>query len=495
MFCRANDCQRAIFTERLPFLALPYARRTKRLAEEQRQLALYQGGEAAARMVHRQGMPAAGKTLLRFVRRALLPGFETPRCLGVDDWALRKGRKYGTILVDLERHRPIDLLGDRSSATLEQWLREHPGVEIISRDRANDYAEGASRGAPDAIQVADRFHLLKNIREMLERILERNHTSIRRAAQKTNAGIATTILQQTSAVGSGGEPSGVEPVESDCCLQAPSVSQYEQRRQQHRERRFDRYTEVRRLHEDGFGIRAIARQLKMSRESVRRFVGDQFPERAARAPRRSKLAPHVPYLTEQLTAGRSNALQLWRELKSQYGYTGSHGLVSRWVAANRSLCPPKLIGAKSPRGRPPKGSPVAPNPSFPVPSARRASWLLMTDSVELTEDEAAFASHLCDGCSEARTGQLLAKDFTRMVKEKDAPALDAWIERAKGSCIPELINFATVLCRDHAAVSAALTLDISNGQVEGQINRLKLIKRAMYGRANFDLLKRRVLAA
>jgi transposase len=439
-------------------------------------------------------MPAAGKTLLRFVRHAPLPSFETPRRLGVDDWALRRGKTYGTILVDLDRHRPVDLLADRSSATLEQWLRNHPGVEIISRDRANDYADGAARGAPDAVQVADRFHLLKNVREMLERLLERNHADLRSAAQEVSRRTAAALPQPVLANESAMTTHDNQTVTSCTVAQALPLQQSELLRQQHRAKRFARYAEVRRLQAEGMGIRAIARQLKMSREVVRRFFGDEFPERARRAPGRTKLAPHIAYLTEQLTAGRSNAMQLWRELRSDHGYTGSRGLVSIWVAANRSLCP-DANGARAHRGRPPKGAPPVQRSSFPTPSARRVSWLLLAETASLSEDEAVFAEYLCQLCADARTGQLLAKDFTRMLRERDVAGLAPWLKRAQTSGIPEVTNFAATLSRDRAAVAAALSLEISNGQVEGQVNRLKLVKRTMYGRASFDLLKRRVLAA
>mgnify|MGYP005850370823 CR=1 FL=1 len=173
-FCRNDSCHRAIFTERLPEVVAPWARRSQRLATEQRQIGQSLGGEAGARLSKRLIMGTSPDTLLRLVRRHPVPDAAAPHALGVDDWAQRKGNTYGTILVDLEEHKVIDVLPDHTAETLAKWLQDHAGVEVISRDRAGAYAEAASRAAPEAIQVADRFHLLVNLREALERLLNRN---------------------------------------------------------------------------------------------------------------------------------------------------------------------------------------------------------------------------------------------------------------------------------------------------------------------------------
>lgn len=180
-FCTVRSCSRRIFTERLPEIVVPYARRSTRLGEILQLIGFALGGEAGSRLVERLRMTVSPSTLLRLVRRAPDPieANHIPRVLGVDDFATRKGRTYGTILVDLEQHRPIELLSDRSAQTLENWLREHPGIEIISRDRSTEYNKGATAGAPNAIQVADRFHLLMNLREAVERLLDRNRSQFR----------------------------------------------------------------------------------------------------------------------------------------------------------------------------------------------------------------------------------------------------------------------------------------------------------------------------
>jgi transposase len=500
-FCRNKACRRKIFTERLPHVVQPYRRQTDRLHEEQRQLALAHGGAAAARTAQRQGFPASAKTHLRRILHAPLRAVPTPRLLGVDDWAMRKGQTYGTILVDLEQHRPIDLLTDRSSASLERWLRDHPGVEIITRDRSHDYAEGALRGAPEAIQVADRFHLVKNVYEVLQKVLERHHTCLRAATRIVNEHRLAELAPSHGAT-SGSQlqhelPSSVasdtDHVLNESGTSNVKLSNPQQLIQENRARRYARYLEVQRLHTEGVSMRQIAVQLGTHYRTVRRFVVAQFPERAARPPVRTILDPHIPYLMEQLKAGRDNSMQLWRELRDQHGYQGSRATVSRWVVAHRALCPPNPSIKR--KGRPPSRTQRPSPPQFRTPSARATAWMLLADVERLDDLQAIFVDQLLVLCPEANLGRSLTRQFHHIVKERDSQAFEQWLAQVKSEHIPEFATFVAGLRRDDAAVRAALSLPYSNGQTEGQITRLKLIKRSMYGRASFQLLKQRVLAA
>lgn len=485
--CDRPDCGRTTFAEPVPGLARPFARRTTRLRSEQRQIALEVGGEPGARLARRQGMPLSPDTLLRLARTAPAAPAPTPRRVGIDDFALRKGQVYGTILVDLDAHRPIELLPERSTEVVAQWFEAHPDIELITRDRSGEYAEGASQGAPQAVQVADRFHLLQNVRELLQRLLGQYQEALQAALQPP--------ARRPDAVPAAAEPAAaLAPATSA----PPRRSRAEhQHRQERRERRRRRYDLVKQLRAQGVSMRLIAEQTQLSQRTVRRYCqSKRFPERAAPPPRPSKLEPYIPYLEQQLTAGHDNALELWRELREQYGYRGASRQVSRWVARHRHLVPPH-DPATLPAlriGRPPSGAPPRPAaPPAPL-SARKAAWLLVCRPKALTDDEQGLVERLCGHDETLARAYTLAQGFIQMVRERQGEGLDVWLAQVASSGIPEFQSFGVGLERDKAAVAAALSMADSNGQVEGQVNRLKLIKRMTYGRAKFDLLRQRVLA-
>ena len=474
--CTNRACGAVTFAERFHNLLQPYAQRTMRLRQALQQLGLALGGAAGGRLSQRLYMPASRDTLLRLVRQVPNAPVIAPCVLGIDDFALRKGQRYGTILLDLEQRRPIDLLPERSALVVEHWLRQHPGVEIIARDRGPEYIRGATAGAPQAIQVADRFHLLTNLREALERTLERVHSNLR-----------TRLATIPPRITAGSPPDAVavrHRVRTGTEATLPA---------QRRAWRLARYEAVRLLYQQGKSKRQIAQEVGLSRWLVRRFVeADEFPERTPRSPRRSILTPFEPLLYEHWRRGERTTPALLRVIQAA-GYGGSIYTLRHWVQQRRQTPAPRtkpVYRAKYTVAPPEVAGRVAVQRR--LPSARRLVWLLLHHPTKLAADDHELLAILLNEPSIAASYPL-AQRFLHLVRQRNLAALNDWLSDCFASGISELANFASGLQQDAAAVRAALTVPWSTGQVEGQITRLKCVKRQMYGRASFELLRQRVL--
>ena len=275
------------------------------------------GGQAGVKLANGLGIYISPDTMLRRIRQSQLPINATPRVLGVDDWAIRKGHRYGTLLVDLERHRPIELLPDREASTLTNWLKAHPGVEIIARDRSKAYESGIQQGAPAAIQVADRFHLLQNLAETLDQAFGGHSQDLKALA--AGSSLSSTVTNPDS--------TAVVPV------LPPTPSTKEQRRaEQRRARRLASYQQVWTLHHQGWSAPAIARQLGIGRNTVLKYLRSYtFPERQGRSDcGRSLLDPYKDYLIQRWNEGYCEVLQLFGEIQGR-GYSGSYDTVARYA--------------------------------------------------------------------------------------------------------------------------------------------------------------------
>ena len=467
-FCNNRLCRRKTFAEPLGDLARRYARRTERLRDAQTSIGQFVGSRPGVRLASWLAMPTSATTLLRMERAAPVPAHETPRVLGVDDWAFRKGHHYGTILYDLEQHWVVDLLPDRTTETLTKWLSEHPGVEIVSRDRAEAYANAIRQGAPDAQQVTDRWHLVKNLGQALERLLEGKSSLLKQAAAPEGDSVLSAA-----------------PVEPSSPAEPPPPNKTEARMQQQKECRrqcrLERYEEVRALFAKGWKVSAIARYLDLSRKTVQKFIATAtFPERKERAARVCRLDAYKPYLLQRWQDGCHNGAVLFEEVR-QRGYPGGYTMLREYL---RTLCQTPTPSQQQAREK--------------VSARQIAVWTLRCET-DRTVRQQSVLNCLATLCDPFQIASSLTARFLGMVRQNprsdQSETFREWLADAFSCGVVEIYSFATGLKQDQSAVEAGLSLPWSNGPVEGSNNRLKFVKRRGYGRASFDLLRRRVLQA
>jgi transposase len=436
-FCQNPSCSRKTFAEAFLALAQRFAQRTTRLQSALQHLGLALGAEAGARVGSQFGLASSPSSLLRLLRSIELPTPSSPATIiGIDDWAYKRRRRYGTLICDLETGKPLELLPDRTVETVRTWLQGHPEITLISRDRWSEYATAAQKGAPQARQVADRWHLLHNLAEQVSALFARIHSEVKGSGPRRNK---------------------------------PSTSASQAKRQA-------LFLPIRALHQQGLSPEQIALQTGVSERTIYRWLEkDQVPSGQHSARAASVLDPYQRYLLKRWQEGGRKGSVLYRELKER-GYRGSERAVYRYLTFLQASSSPR-------RGR------------LSSLSTKQMTWLLMKNPAELDEQAQQDLALLRQASSTAETVYSLVQAFGQMVRELQGEHLENWLKAVEESALPELKTFAAGIQRDKDAVLAGLTLPYSNGLLEGHINRLKLIKRSMYGRANFDLLRLRVLSA
>jgi transposase len=472
--CRNVGCPRKIFAERVPRVAVPWARRTNRLRDLVCMVGHGMGGRPGERLMHQLGMPVSDDTLLRSVKRVqydLAPS--SLRVVGVDDWAWKKGQTYGTILVDLERRAVVDLLAERSAASTAAWLAANPEVEFVSRDRHGLYADGVRRGAPQAQQIADRFHLVFNLGEAVELELarERSFLSIPRSPE-----IGPTSTKNTA-----------------CRAPSRVVADRARILRERHETKQRLFEDVHRLHACGESVSSIVRQTGLGRKRVTKWI--TLPE----LPMRNTMEPtsHTPdsyhdYLAKRWGEGCRHGRSLLKEIQ-ELGYTGCFSYLARFLASWRRTDKPL-------RARTKIVSTEANLTSMPLQSCSRrqispqvASALLGKLRTQMTETQRQTVDTLKSNCPGFTTMRSLVMGFRTILRAGTIKSLHIWMKRAQSSGIYGMQRFVHRLRQDLSAVEAAVTETWSNGPVEGHVARLKTIKRQMYGRAGFELLRARVL--
>jgi transposase len=481
-FCAEVKCPRRIFAERLPGFVEPHARTTLRLHHAHEAVGCAFSAEAGSRLSARLAITTSPDTLLRRAKRLSHKPASTPRFIGIDDWAWRKGKRYGTILVDLERGEVIDLLPDREVNTVKMWLSDHPDVEVISRDRSSSYAQAAAEAAPEARQVADRWHLLKNLREAIERLLERQSNTVNEAMKARARGAESPSSPPLASAAQG--VTAVEPTSPSQPLNEAPLESAQLQTQRPRRRRVERFEQVHERHRERHSARRIARELGMSWHTVRRYLQcTQYPDRGPGRPWHSRWEAQQEWIDAHLAEGDTNAADLHRQLTAR-GFRGSYSSVQRYVR--------KWLGAAGRRRR--RASEARPTALLP-PSARQLSFEWARRPEDRKPNEQSRIDAICASSEELATALTLANEFADLLRKRSSATLSDWLLKCEACSSPEIRRFAQGIRRDESAVLAALTQRWSNGPVEGQINRLKTVKRQMYGRAGFVLLKARVLHA
>ena len=440
--CRNPACERQVFTDRFaPDLFQAHARRTSRLDVLTHAIALALGGRPGERLAARLSMPVSADTLLRLLRRRATPTPSDVRVVGIDDFAWLKGQSYGTIICDLERRRTIDLLPDREGGTVADWLAAHPGIEIVCRDRGSGYREGAAKGAPQALKVADRWHLLENATAAFVEAVKRRMGDLRRAITGDS----------------------VDP---------EALSAAERKQWAGWQRRDEVNGTVRSLHGQGHSIKGIVRTTGVSRQTVRRILAgtrdDVFRSRE------TTLDRWAGRLSAEWDGGCRNGAELWRRLR-EAGYGGSQRVVTEWATRRRRAI---------------EAPPERPGSLTTVPPARTIARLLTSERDCRSAEGLRVRVAVETACPEIAAARNMLDRFRTMVAAKKADDLTPWLQDAVGG---ELASFASGVGDDEAAVRAAIVEAWSNGQTEGQVTRLKLVKRQMYGRANVDLLRARMV--
>ena len=454
--CLNERCSRKTFVERVPSVAAPMARRTVRVAEIVRLFAHAAGGLPSERLLARLAMPVSDNAILRQLKRHVRERADPPplRAIAIDDWSWRKGSSYGTIVVDLERRTVADVLATRSAKETADWLERRPEIEIVSRDRSGLYAQGIRQGAPQARQVADRFHLLQNLRESIER--------------------------QMTAISCFGGRSRLPPAPGD----RQSVL-----RSRSRDARELMFEQAKDLHSSGKSFVAIAAEIGVGHRTIAKWVeADALPHR-----RRLTLKPSSPlyfqdFLARRWAEGDKVGRRLFHDIRHR-GYTGSRShlerLLSEWRRAERPA-------TSRPRESTREDRAIDPATGWQI-SPVVAAALCMKPTRMLTHSQAAKVAVLKEASPSFVVMRRLAMRFRGLLRSSDPGKLGSWLDDARHSGIALLQQFARILSRDIDAVRNAISEPWSSGQAEGQINRLKTLKRAMFGRAGIELLRARML--
>ena len=469
--CKNLKCNRKVFSEQTSHINR-YSRKTLRAWQVLNSLSIELTGKLGSTLSKQLFLPVSSSTITRIAHKQQLPIIKQPVILGVDDWAFRKGVSYGTVLIDMETSRPIDLLSSRDSANLKEWLKKYPAIKIVTRDRSGAYSSAINEICPDAIQVADRFHLLMNLSDALDKYFKSISKEIRKVIKDKTDEILSLAANE--------DPCKNRDFKNQLLMQAATES-----KDIPVDQRIYNFNKVKELQSKGTPIKRIATILKISRNTVRSyFIQETLSPRIH--PRSVNINLFSGYILSRLNiegykrndifdeilglgynGGRTQAFDYINKLRLEYSLT---------TLDNNEVQQKMIPYVKS------------------LNSRKLAKYIGGSMSDIEDPDEKSCMKTLIENLPELQIVRKLVRIFRTMIK-CGSGNITRWIDFIKRSKrkLSGLKSFAYGLSRDINAVQNSIRLPWSNGTVEGHVNRIKSIKRQMYGRASFELLRRKVI--
>lgn len=451
-FCDNLTCVQRIFTERFNTMIKTYSRKTERLKEALIKFAFSLSSEAASRISQYIFPKVSADTFIRLIRKENIEIKANYKNIGIDDWAFRKGSTYGTLICDLETHKPVELLKDRTTKTLSDWLESHKDIEVVTRDRANSYSKAIDDILPSAIQIADKWHVLKNMADVLNSILQSQYTK----------GITVENTKNTH---------------QENHTKAKPTHQEIQRKER-MNKNMELIQETKRLHSCGVKQKDISSSLGISKKTIYRYLRRVEPTYSSAKVRGSLLDEYSKEVEKLLQEG-SSPKDILNHIK-RCGYTGSESLLRMYLSKLKKI----RIESESSFNE---------NISRKLIKRERVFKLFWRNYSDLTEKNQVLLDKIIQSSLELSRIYQSVQSFREIISHKNVDSLSEWVNSNIKSDIIHLKKFAQSLKKDMPAVCNTLKYDYTNAVLEGNVNKLKNIKRMMYGRANFDLLRQRVL--
>ena len=457
-FCHNHKCDKATFAEQPGTEVFRYRRRTCRCEVAVARQGISTSSNSASRLLSLLGIPVSSSTVLRDLHRLCPSSYEDVREIGVDDWAWRKGVTYGSIVIDLKEGRPIDLLGDRETDSFREWMQCHGQVELVSRDRSTDYSSAIAALDKPVTEVADKFHLVKNIYDRFGKLIAEHYDDYRRAVRKIEE--VEEAFHETAA--------GKTP------------------KPQNTDSRDIMFKEVKELQSKGFKPTTISKKLGIARQTATKYCRmERLPARNSKL--RNPYYRYDKYVEQECAKGKSMS-SIFEEIKSQ-GFSGS---LTPFYDHYKYLS--NGYRGYGPNRRKPatKNSPKDERSELVPIKALTAMIDKAIRQKDMTEEETATLGIL-NTLGWFREMYNATERFYAIITGSDTTELIRWMKKYWKTSIATLKTFILGIMKDYKAVRNTIKLNVTNGITEGYVNKLKAVKRLMYGRAGIELLKNKLV--